>query len=152
MIGRADWRRLLCLVLLAPPVAYIVGLATIFVLLKLGEVTPGSADSIIVFLLFVGVPAIPIAYLLGAIPAVISAVLVGMTARLLPNASWRMLAALPVGALSAWLGNFWLFGQQRLFDSADTTGMLNIAVPIGGAIGALAAIALSEWLAARSTR
>jgi hypothetical protein len=148
MIAR-DWQRLAFHLLLGPPLAYLIGLASLCAMLWAGAVSSGSDPSLIGFVLFVGLPALPLSYLFGAVPMLVTSIVTSILERLLKSRTWRLLAALPAGAIPTWLVSIWLIGPAREFDSAELNGMIVFSGAIGAALAALACGALTERFGSR---
>jgi hypothetical protein len=99
--------------------------------------------------LFVGVPAIPLSYVFGLVPALLISIVTSILSRFVQPASLRVLAAAIVGIVPYWLLATWVVGPQRQFDSAELNAMLTLSVPIGGALASAACAALTERFGSR---
>lgn len=143
MIPR-DWQRLAFNLLLGPPLAYLVALIALCLMLAIPAWISGSDASLVVFVLFVGLPALPLSYLFGLVPALVISILTSILARFVRPASLRVLAAAIVGVAPYWVLATWMVGPQRQFDSAELNAMLTLSAPIGGALASAACAALVE--------
>jgi hypothetical protein len=143
MIPR-DWQRLAFNLILGPPLAYLIALIALCLMLAIPAWINGSDAGLVVFVLFVGVPAIPLSYLFGIVPALLISIVTSVLARLLNPASLRVMAAALVGIVPYWLLATWVVGPQRQFDSAELNAMLTLSAPIGGALASAACAALTE--------
>jgi hypothetical protein len=143
MIPR-DWQRLAFNLILGPPIAYLVALIALCLMLAIPAWMNGSDAGLVVFVLFVGVPAIPLSYLFGIVPALLISIVTSILSRFLGPASFRVLAAALIGIVPYWLLAAWLVGPQRQFDSAELNAMLTLSAPIGGALASAACAALVE--------
>jgi hypothetical protein len=143
MIPR-DWQRLAFNLILGPPLAYLIALIALCLMLAIPAWMNGSDTSLVMFVLFVGVPAILISYLFGFVPAFLISIVTSVFARFLKPASLRVLAAAFVGIVPYWLLATWVVGPQRQFDSAELNAMLTLSAPIGGALASAACEALTE--------
>jgi len=148
MIAR-DWQRLAFNLLLGPLLAYLIGLITLCLMLAMPAWMNGSDAGLVMFVLLVGVPAIPLSYLFGAVPALLISIVTSILARFVRPASLRVLAAALVGVVPYWLLATWVVGPQRQFDSAELNDMLKVAAPIGGAVAAAACAWLTERFGSR---
>jgi hypothetical protein len=143
MIPR-DWQRLAFNLILGPPLAYLVALIALCLMLVIPAWMNGSDTSLVVFVLFVGIPAIPLSYLFGVIPALLISIVTSILGRFARPASLRVLAAAMVGVAPYWLLATWVVGPQRQFDSAELNAMLTLSAPIGGALASAACAGLTE--------
>lgn len=143
MISR-DWQRLAFNLILGPPLAYLVALIALCLMLAIPAWINGSDAGLVGFVLIVGIPAIPLSYLFGVIPALLISIVTSILARFLRPASLRVLAAAIVGIVPYWLLATWVVGPQRQFDSAELNAMLTLSAPIGGALASAACAALTE--------
>ena len=148
MIAR-DWQRLAFNLLLGPPLAYLMALITLCLMLAVPAWINGSDAGLVMFVLLVGVPAIPLSYLFGAVPALLISIVTSILARFVRPASLRVLAAALVGVVPYWLLATWVVGPQRQFDSAVLNAMLTLSAPIGGALASAACAALTERFGSR---
>jgi hypothetical protein len=148
MIAR-DWQRLAFNLLLGPPLAYLVALIALCLMLAIPAWMNGSDAGMVAFVLFVGLPAIPLSYLFGLVPALLISIVTSILARFLRPASLRVLAAAIVGIVPYWLLATWVVGPQRQFDSAELNAMLTLSAPIGGALASAACAALTERFGSR---
>jgi hypothetical protein len=139
-----DWQRLGLNLLLGPPLAYLGALVALCLMLAVPAWINGSDAGLVGFVLFVGIPAIPLSYLFGLAPALLIGIVTSVLARFVRPASLRVLAAAMVGIVPYWLLATWLVGPQRQFDSAELNAMLTLSAPIGGALASAACAALVE--------
>jgi hypothetical protein len=144
-----DWQRLAFHLLLGPPLAYLIGLLCLCLMLAIPAWINGSDAGLVGFVLFVGLPALPLSYLFGAVPMLVTSIVTSVLERLLPSRGWRLLASLAAGAIPTWLVSIWLIGPAREFDSAELNGMIVISGAIGAALAALACGALTERFGSR---
>ena len=143
MITR-DWQRLAFNLVLGPPLAYLVALIALCLMLAIPAWMSGADASLVGFVLFVGLPAIPLSYLFGAVPSLVVSIVTSILARGLNPASVRTWSAAVVGALPYWLLATWVVGPQREFDSAELNAMITVSAPIGGAVASVICTALTE--------
>jgi hypothetical protein len=148
MIAR-DWQRLALNLLLGPPLAYLLALIALCLMLAVPAWMNGSDAGLVVFVLFVGVPAIPLSYVFGVVPALLISIVTSVLSRFVGLASLRVLAAALVGMVPYWLLATWMVGPQRQFDSAELNAMLTLSAPIGGALASAACAALIERFGSR---
>lgn len=148
MIAR-DWQRLGINLALGPPLAYLFALVALCLMLALPAWIDGSDAGLVMFVLIVGVPAIPLSYVFGLVPALLISVVTSMLARVVRPASPRVLAAAFVGIVPYWLLATWIVGPNRQFDSAELNAMLTLSAPIGGALASAACAALTERFGSR---
>jgi hypothetical protein len=148
MTGR-DWQRLAFNLLLGPPLAYLVALLALCLMLAVPAWLNGSDAGLVGFVLLVGLPALPLGYLFGAVPALLISLVTSILDRLVRAASLRVLGAAILGIVPYWLLATWLVGPQRQFDSAELNAMLTLSAPIGGAIASAACAALVERFSSR---
>lgn len=146
-----DWQRLGFNLLLGPPVAYLVGLGAVLLYLLATSDGPNGSASWVPSLLIVFLPGVTIGYLFGLLPALINSVVTSIAARLLKRRSWRLLASLPAGVFSTWLGAGWVLSLgSGEFDSDYLKLLLSVSVPLGGAVASLLCTALTERFGSRS--
>ncbi len=141
-----DWQRLAFNLLLGPPLAYLVGLGAVLVWLTIVSDGPNGTASWVPTLLVVFLPGVTIGYIFGLLPALINSIVTSVLSRLLKRTSWLLVASVPSGVFSTWLGAGWvlnLSGDQQ-FDSDYLRNLLSICVPIGGAVASLVCTALTE--------
>ena len=148
MIAR-DWQRLALNLLLGPPLAYLLALIALCLMLAVPAWMNGSDAGLVVFVLFVGVPAFPLSYVFGVVPALLISIVTSVFSRFVGLASLRVLAAALVGIVPYWLLATWMVGPQRQFDSAELNAMLTLSAPIGGALASAACAALIERFGSR---
>jgi hypothetical protein len=148
MIAR-DWQRLGLNLLLGPPLAYLVALVALCLMLAVPAWINGSDAGLVGFVLFVGIPAIPLSYVFGLVPALLISIVASVLARFVQPGSLRVIGAALVGIVPCWLLATWMVGPQRQFDSAELNAMLTLSAPIGGAIAAAACEALVERFGSR---
>ena len=149
-MNRGDGLRLGINLVLGPPLAFLFATAVLSLQLLLPvQGAAGDNAPIVAFILFVALPAIPLSYLAGVVPALFVTLATSLLTRVMSRQSWLLLAALPIGALPYWMIASWLIGPQRVFDSADFNAMLVTAAPVGGALSATLCTGLAGWLARR---
>jgi hypothetical protein len=148
MIAR-DWQRLAFNLLLGPPLAYVVALIALCLMLAVPVWMRGGDAGLVTFVLFVGVPAIPMSYVFGLVPALLISIVTSILSRFVGHASLRVLAAAFVGIVPYWILATWVVGPQRQFDSAELNAMLTLSAPIGGALASAACAALTEHFGSR---
>jgi hypothetical protein len=148
MIAR-DWQRLAFNLLLGPPLAYVIALVALCLMLAVPAWINGSDAGLVVFVLFVGIPAIPLSYVFGLVPALTVSIVTSILSRFARPAGLRVLAAALAGLVAYWLLAIWVVGPQRQFDSAELNAMLTLSAPIGGALASAACAALTERFGSR---
>jgi hypothetical protein len=145
MIAR-DWQRLAFNLLLGPPLAYVIALVALCLMLAVPAWINGSDAGLVVF---VGIPAIPLSYVFGIVPAFLISIVTSILSRFARPAGLRVLAAALAGLVAYWLLAIWVVGPRRQFDSAELNAMLTLSAPIGGALASAACAALTERFGSR---
>ena len=144
-----DWQRLAWNLLLGSPLAYLIAMIALCLMLAIPPMLRGADASLVIMVLIVGVPAIPLSYVFGAVPFLLIGIAGCVVARVIPTEQRRIWIAFPFGALPFWWLAAWLVGPQRQFDSAELNAMLIASAPIGGGIAALTCAWLTERFGSR---